>query len=228
MCEVRGFLPCMPTEGKALPKRALETGVSRDYQRGPQGQAWNTNTAAAATKNPVCKHRSLSTHTPGACAAHHCQGPVIQGQLPQENTLCDSGCCNLMLASAAAGSSCILYPSLPPAWVSQNPLISCCFIPVLTGQEQRPEDDLHTELGPKPKLTPGAVWTKKRKGNLSQQPQEQRIKSPQPIWYTLHLWNTWRDKESSQNWGSRFGEQLQTWGLLSATDLLLIFMFILV
>ena len=48
--------------------------------------------------------------------------------------------------------------------------------------------------------TPGAVWTRKRKGNLFQQPQEQWIKSPQSIWCTLHLWNTWIDNESSQNW----------------------------
>ena len=46
--------------------------------------------------------------------------------------------------------------------------------------------------------TPGAVWTKKRKGNLSQQPQEQRIKSPQSTWCTLHLWNTWIQNEPSQ------------------------------
>ena len=44
----------------------------------------------------------------------------------------------------------------------------------------------------------GAVWTKKRKGNFPQQPQEQRIKSPQSTWSTLHLWNTWIDNESSQ------------------------------
>ena len=46
--------------------------------------------------------------------------------------------------------------------------------------------------------TPGAVWTKKRKGNLSQLPQEQGIKPPQSTWCTLHLWNTWIDNESSQ------------------------------
>ena len=55
--------------------------------------------------------------------------------------------------------------------------------------------------------TPGAVWTKKRKGNLSQQPQEQWIKSPQSIWCTLHLWNTWIENESSKNWGGGLWEQ---------------------
>ena len=43
-------------------------------------------------------------HPPGACAARHCQGPVIQGQLPWENTWHASGCCNVMAASATAGS----------------------------------------------------------------------------------------------------------------------------
>ena len=41
---------------------------------------------------------------------------------------------------------------------------------------------------------PGAVWTKKTKENFSVQPQEQRIKSPQPTWCTLYLWNTWRQR----------------------------------
>ena len=56
--------------------------------------------------------------------------------------------------------------------------------------------------------TPGAVWTKKRKENFSQQPQEQQIKSPQSTWCTLHLWKTWIDNKSSQNWGSGLWEQL--------------------
>ena len=46
--------------------------------------------------------------------------------------------------------------------------------------------------------TPAAVQTKKRKGNLSQQPQEQRIKYPQSTSRTLHLWTIWIDNESSQ------------------------------
>ena len=79
--EERGF--------RALPKRASEMGVSRNCQCRQQRQAWNTKAAAAATKNPVCKHRSLSTHPLlGTSAARHCQGPVIQGQLPWENKRC--------------------------------------------------------------------------------------------------------------------------------------------
>ena len=52
---------------------------------------------------------------------------------------------------------------------------------------------------------PEAVWTKKGKGIFSQQPQKQRIKAPQSTWYTLHLWNTWIDNESSQSEVVDFG-----------------------
>ena len=105
--EERGF--------RAPLKGAPEMGASRGYQRGPQRRAWDAKAAAAATKKPVCKNRSLSTPPlPGACAARHCQGPVIQGQLPRENTWRASGCCNVMLASAAAGSPRICTP--PSSW----------------------------------------------------------------------------------------------------------------
>ena len=108
VCKERGL--------RAPPKRAPETGASCSYQRGPQRRVQDAKAAAAATKKPVCKHRSLSTPPLlGACAACHCQDPVIQGQLPRENTRCASGWCNVMPASAAAGSPHIPYPSLPPA-----------------------------------------------------------------------------------------------------------------
>ena len=48
-------------------------------------------------------HYLPPNHNPRACAARHCQGPVIQGQLPQENTRSASGCFNIMPASAATG-----------------------------------------------------------------------------------------------------------------------------
>ena len=76
-------------------------GASHGYQRGHQRQTWNAKAAAAATKKPVCKHRSLSTPPlPGASAARHCQGRMILGPLPQENTQRSSGCCNITPASA--------------------------------------------------------------------------------------------------------------------------------
>ena len=80
-------------------------GAGRGYQRGPQRLAWDAKAAAAATKKPVCEHRSLSTPPLlGACAACHGQGPVIQGQLPRENARRASGWCNVTPASATAGS----------------------------------------------------------------------------------------------------------------------------
>ena len=83
----------------------------------------------------MCKHRSLSTPPlPGACTVRHCQGPWITGQLPRENTRLTSGCCNIMLASASAGLPHIPYTSLPPAWVSQSPRISCSFNHLLSGR----------------------------------------------------------------------------------------------
>ena len=86
-------------------KGAPEMSASRSYQHGPQRGAWDAKAAAATTKKPVCKHKSLSTPPlPEACAAPHCQGPMIQGQLPRENTQHASRCCNVMLASATAGS----------------------------------------------------------------------------------------------------------------------------
>ena len=95
--EERGF--------RAPLKRAPEMGASRGDQRGPQRRAWGAKAAAAATKKPVCEQRSLCTPPlPGACAACHCQGPMIQGQLPWENARRTSGCCNVTPASATAGS----------------------------------------------------------------------------------------------------------------------------
>ena len=89
-------------------------GANQGYQCRPQRQAWDAKAAAAATKKPVCKHRSLSTPPlPGACATHHYQGPVMQGQLPREKAWRASGCCNVTLASAAAGLPCIRTPPSP-------------------------------------------------------------------------------------------------------------------
>ena len=86
----------------------LEMGASRSYQLGHQRRAWDAKAAAAATKKPVCEHRSLSTPPlPGACAARHGQAPVIQGQLPQENAR--------RAPQAAATSRWPLLPQARPA-----------------------------------------------------------------------------------------------------------------
>ena len=157
--EERGF--------RAPPKRAPETGASRSYQCRHQRRAWNTKASAAATKKPVWKHRSLSTPPLlGACAARHCQCPVIQRQLPRENTWRTSGWCNVTPASAAAGSLRTPYPSLPPAWVSESRLTRCSFNAVLCEREQTLSRDLRAEAGPNPKLTPRELCEQRRERKI--------------------------------------------------------------
>ena len=68
--EERGFLFCVPTDGRAPPKQSPEMGTSRNYHLGPQRRAWAATTASAATKNPVCKHRSLLTPRPQEPVQH--------------------------------------------------------------------------------------------------------------------------------------------------------------
>ena len=137
--EERGF--------RAPPKRAPETGRSRGYQRGPQRWAWDAKAAAATTKKPVCEHRSLSTPPlPGACAARHCHGPVIQGQLPRENARRASGWCNITPVSARAPES------------------AATLTPSCLGRKQMPSGDLHAEAGPNTKLNPRSCANKEEKG----------------------------------------------------------------
>ena len=142
--------------------------MSHGYQRRHQRWAWNAKADAAAIKNPVCKHRSLST-TPllGACAARHCQGPVIQGQLPQENARHASGCCNVTLASATAGSHCIPHHFLPPAWVSQSLQISCSFNPLLSGRRTEARGRPTCRGGAKSKAEPQELCEERREREIS-------------------------------------------------------------
>ena len=116
----------------------------------------------------MCQHRSLSTPPLlGACSARHCQGPVIQGQLPRENARRTSGCCNVTLASVTAGSPCIPYPSLPTDWVTQSPRISCHFNPVLS---ERRTDALRQPTcrgGAKSKAEPRELWKQRRQREIS-------------------------------------------------------------
>ena len=202
--EERGF--------RAPPKRAPEMGASRGYQRGLQRRAGDAKAAAAATKKPVCEHRSLSTPPLlGASAARHCQGPVIQEQLPRENALHVSGWCNVMRASDAAGSPRIHTPHSPrPEW-ARAPESAAPLTPFCLSGNRRPQATYTQRRVQIQSWIWGAVRTKKRKGNLSQQPQEQRIKYPQLTWCTLHLLNTRIDNESAQNSGSGLWEQRYTY-----------------
>ena len=162
-----GFLVREESGFRVLPKRAPEMGARCGYQRGPQRWAWNAKAAAAATKKPVCKHRSLSTPPlPGACAARHCQGSMIQGQLPQKNARSTSGCCYVMPASATAGSlRNRTLPSPRPEW-ARAPEAAAPLTPSCVSKEQTPSGDQHAEAGPNPKLKHGSCANKEEKGKF--------------------------------------------------------------
>ena len=113
-----------------------------------------------------------------------------------------TGLCHCRLAPLSV-------PLPPPAWVSQSPLVSSYFKLVLYGWGTDSLRQPTRKSRPKSKAEPQELWEKKkRKGNFSQQPQEQQIKSPPSTWCTLHLWNTWTDNKSSQNWGGGLWEQI--------------------
>ena len=158
--EERGF--------RAPLKGAPETGASCGHQRRPQRWAWDTKATAAATKKPVWKHRSLSTPPlPGACAARHCQGPMIQRQLPRENARRALGWRDIMPASAAAGSPLIHTPPLPPPPRTEQaraPESAASLTLSCLSEEQMPSGDLQAEVGPNPKLNPGSCANKEEKG----------------------------------------------------------------
>ena len=154
--EERGF--------RAPLKGSPEMGTSCGYQRGPQRQAWYAK-AAGATKKPVCEHTSLSTPPLlGACAARHCQGPVIQGQIPRENTRRASGWCNVMPTSAATGSPRICALPSPRPERARDPESAAPLTPSCVSKEQTTSGDLHAEAGPNPKLNPGSCANKEEKG----------------------------------------------------------------
>ena len=61
MWEDRGFLLFVPTDSRAPPKKAPETGRGLGYHLRAQRWAQTTNAASAAIRNPVHKCRSLRT-----------------------------------------------------------------------------------------------------------------------------------------------------------------------
>ena len=113
---------------------------------------------------------TIHTATLGACAAHHYQDPVIQRQLPQENKLCPSDCCKVMVVSAAAGLphipiiTTVSHP--PPDLNEQEPPSATAFTPSCLGREQMPEGNLHTEVEAQPKLNPRSCANKEEKGKF--------------------------------------------------------------
>ena len=58
---------------------------------------------------------------PGAGAACHCQGPVIRGQLPQENARRASGCCNVTTPLPSKSRPAYSVPLTPPGLSEPEP-----------------------------------------------------------------------------------------------------------
>ena len=104
----RGFLLHVPTDGTAPTKRAPEMGASRGDQLGPQRRVWTTN-AAIGVPRSLCASAGHYPHPtpPGSLCSPPLPGSRDPGTTSRENTQHSSGWCNIMLASAAAGSPCI-------------------------------------------------------------------------------------------------------------------------
>ena len=91
--------------------------------------------------------------------------PWSRDNFPGRTNGVPPGCCNVSLASASAGSPHIPYPSLSPAWVSHNPLISNSFNLLLSGWRTDARG-WHAEVGPNPKLNPKSCANKEEKGKF--------------------------------------------------------------
>ena len=166
--------------------------------------AWTAETCGLrprseqADEEACVQDRSLSTLSlPGECEARHCQGPMIQGQLPQENTWHASGCCNVMPASAATGLPRNLYPSLTLAWVGQSPLISCYFNPVLCGRGTDALRQPTSRGGAKSKAEPQELCGQRREREISSSSlRSKRLNLHNQIDVPC-IYHTWIDNESS-------------------------------
>ena len=162
------FLLRVLTDGRAPPMRAPEVDVS--LRGGCNG--------CCRCYQGSCEQTQVNAHTfLGACAACHCWGSCDPGPTSPGERMVHLGCCNFMPASAAASSPStsqlwLPYPSLSPNWESKWALSSRCFCPLLHGQGRRLRVAHMQRQGQSQSWTPGTMRPKKRKGNLSKQPQE--------------------------------------------------------
>ena len=94
-----------------LQRRARAAAISKDTRDGHE-----TLRLLLQPPRSLCASKGHYPYFPSWEPVHrHCQGTVIQGQLPRENTQHASGCCNVTPASVTTDSPCIPYPSLPVA-----------------------------------------------------------------------------------------------------------------
>ena len=123
---------------------------------------------------------TLSTRPlPGACAARHCQGPVIQGQFPQDNTGTSQAVATFCWPLTPQARPTFRTPPSPWPEGARAPYSAATLNTSSLNEEQDPSGDLHAEVGLNPKMNSRSCVNKDEKGNFSQQPEEQRIKPTQ-------------------------------------------------
>ena len=171
------------------PKRAPETGASCGYQRRPQRWAWDAKAAAAVTKN-LCV---TTGHYPNGPSREPVQPATTRVQWSRDNF--PGGTHGAPQAAATSHWSLPLQacpaseppPSPRPEW-ARAPESAAPLTPSCVSKEHTPSGDLHAEVGQIQSWKLGVLWTKKRKGNFSQQPQKQQIKEPETTWCTCICW----------------------------------------
>ena len=112
---------------------------------------------------------TLHTAPPRSSAARHCQGPVIQGQLPRENTRVPQATATSCRALPPQAHHGFHTPPSPthPGLSEAEPRISCSFNPVLS--------ELRTDVfrwptcrgRAKSKTEPQEMWEQRREREIS-------------------------------------------------------------
>ena len=137
VCKESGFLLRVPTDDRTPPTRAPETGVSHSYHLGPLRWVQNTTTATAATKDPVCKCRSLLPPSQEPVQHATARVPWSRANFPRRtHSMLQAVATSLWplpIQACPAFQLRLLYLSLSPAWVSKRALISHYFNPLISG-----------------------------------------------------------------------------------------------
>ena len=184
-------------------------GTSRGYQRGHQRRAWDAKPLLPPPRS-LCASTGHSPHLPSQKPVQPATArlPWSRDNFPgRRHGAPQAGAKSPQPLPPQARPAHRSPPSPRPEWArgpeSTAPLTPSCLRRNRCAQVTYTQRRVQIQS-----WTLGAVRTKQRKGNFSQQPQKQQIKSPQSTWCTQRLWNTWIHNQSSQNWGGRLWEQL--------------------
>ena len=140
--EERGFLPCLPTEGRALPKRAPEMGQATAISSDPKDghdiltllsllpRILRASTGQDTLPRPPPHPRELVQHATARIPRSRDSFPRRTHGAPQAAAM---SCWPLPLQAQTAFQLWLLYPTASPALVSKRALISRCFNPLLSG-----------------------------------------------------------------------------------------------